>query len=459
MPAEISMGLDERGLRAAGGSRLKLGVRGGGPDAGEEDRIVADTLVTDLRHFEGAGARSPGAALRLRAFLGRIVEAASAVPAGPPLQTAIPCRHARRKRAPCGGRIVAQRLDVPPEIRWICAGCGEEGVITGWRGGASDRRGAYARSGAGEAPDPRDIPRQVIADAAAAAGDPPSLEELNARIAERMDEYNLRPQPALGGLAPVQVWRLLHSDWTSPESALRVDETLSLDDLAGVTLVANARTFLRALLDAGGTRATQTGNLNRRFLAQFVESFVWPDVELEMILEYGKRMNETDLWSVHVIRVLLELAGLVARRKGTWRVTARGRRLLSDERAGELYARLLRTHFLELNLAYLGGGPEVHGLQPTIAYALYRFGIVASDWQGRDALVREILLPAVREEVPPREEVDVLPYVLEGRVLQPLEELGLATSRSIHPLRRDFTERVYRKTRLFDRVLRFEVAP
>lgn len=417
---------------------------------------MARRLVVDLRYPEGPAARSPGAVLRLSMFLGAIVQAATSAPSGSPVRTALQCRHAGRRRDPCPGRIAAQRLDVPAEIHWRCTACGEDGVITGWRGSEWDRRSRRDRAGDDDVPDPREIARQVLEEAAAEGGGPPSIDELNARLAERMDEYNRTPQARLGGLSPVQVARLIYADWNSPEGAVRVDETLPLEELAGVALLANARTFLRALLEAGGTRATQTGNLNRRFVARLVEAFVWPEGELE-ILEYSSRLNETDLWSLHVLRVLLELAGLVARRKGTWRVTGRGRELLADERAGELYARLFRTHFLELNLGYLGLGAEAPSLQETIAYTLYRFGEVATDWRSSDALEREILLPKVREEVPLGPTLDLLPHLLQRRVLAPLEDLGLATTRTLHPLGRDFTELVYRKTRLFDRVLRFDL--
>ena len=417
---------------------------------------MARTLFVDLRHAEEANGRSPGAAQRLSMFLGAIVQAATTAPSGEPVRTAVACRHARRRRSPCRDLIVAQRLDVPAEIRWHCPACGEDGVITGWRGSEWDRRGARER--AEDVPDPRDIARQVLEEAAAAGADPPSIDELNARLAARMDEYNRAPQAALGGLAPEQVARLIYSDWTSPESAVRVDERLTLDELVNVPLVANARNFLRALLESGGARATQTGNLNRRFVARLVESFVWLEDDLEPeLIEDRKTLNEPDAPSLHILRVLLEVAQLIARRKGTWRVTARGRGLLADERAGELCARLFRTHFLEFNLAYRGLGPEAPGLQQTIAYTLYRFGQVAEDWQSRDALVRQILLPKVRDEVPAGGLVELLPFILRRRVLAPLEEFGLAASRTLHPLGRDDTELVYRKTRLFDRLLHFDL--
>jgi hypothetical protein len=50
-----------------------------------------------------------------------------------------------------------------------------------------------------------------------------SIEEANRVLAERMREYNERPQDALSGLSPDEVAQLLNGDWRT-QGALRLAE-------------------------------------------------------------------------------------------------------------------------------------------------------------------------------------------------------------------------------------------
>lgn len=284
-----------------------------------------------------------------------------------------------------------------------------------------------------------------------------SPEELQ-RAADRVTaRYNRTPQRELQGLSPVKVERLLRSDWESPDAALHLDEALELDDLAGARILHNARRFLAELREAGGTRATQAGNLNRKFVGKMVERLAWPPGFRENLHRYNKVVNEGDAFPLHVLRVLLETAGLLARRKGAFRVTRKAEPLLAEERAGALYAHLFRTHFRRFNLAYLDRADEAPGFQHTVAVTLYRFGRRGAPWRRPEELVADLLLAAVRERIPAGEGWDRAALILETRLLRPLELFGLAE------LREEPGERPYlpltrwRKTPLFDRFLRFRV--
>ncbi|MDA8302936.1 MAG: hypothetical protein M0005_15675 [Actinomycetota bacterium] len=95
--------------------------------------------VTDLRHFEGVDfdPDAPGPALRFARYLRRVVLAATASPERGPRATALACRR-RPQRAPCPGRLVVERQDVPSQINWRCPSCGEAGQIDGWQGSEFD---------------------------------------------------------------------------------------------------------------------------------------------------------------------------------------------------------------------------------------------------------------------------------------------------------------------------------
>jgi len=92
-------------------------------------------MSTDPSHFEtdDPTVELPPAALRLRDFFITIAQAASVRDSGRWSATALRCRR-RPGRKSCKGRIEVFRKDKPPEVDWRCPVCGDDGVITGWKG-------------------------------------------------------------------------------------------------------------------------------------------------------------------------------------------------------------------------------------------------------------------------------------------------------------------------------------
>jgi len=303
-----------------------------------------------------------------------------------------------------------------------------------------------------------------IRDVLATMADAPE-EDRREAIARAFEAYSARPQADLCGLAPAEVHRLLTADWETPGGAVEIDGDLAPEDLADVPYVHNARTFLAALEEEGGTRATQAGNLNRAFVERMLESARFPDDLVETIRRVNKVINEDDAWPLHELRVVLVRAGLVKKRKGTFSLTRRGEGLLGEEASGALYARLFLTFFRRFNLAYLDRYPEAPEFQDTLAVALFRFGQVGDEWLSPRRAARTILLPVVRERVPPLPYGnDPLPGLVRRRLLRPLTAFGLAEERIAgdEDERADFPawmpardRRLYRKAPRFDRFLTF----
>src|SRR5688572_28014552 len=77
-----------------------------------------------------------------------------------------------------------------------------------------------------------------------------SIDETNRRLADQAHAYNTRPQADLGGLSPLQMEELLHGDW-STAGALRLDASLSFEDVGNTPLLADARTLLQFVVDHG----------------------------------------------------------------------------------------------------------------------------------------------------------------------------------------------------------------
>ena len=338
----------------------------------------------------------------------------------------------------------------------------------------SHEDGATAQDPPGDTadPDPRDDApaasdvRTMIQDAVdrLLASNPVTTPgQLDAALADVLRDYNHRPQRELGGLAPATVHRLVAADWESPESAVRLDDALPLGDLGASHTLHNARVVLSLLAEQGEVRATTKGNLPRAFVtASRARMHASPTAHVASYITESAASNEDDVVPLHIVRTLLELAGLIKQRRGRFSCTVRGARLGGPEQAGALLAALVRTHFRRFNLAYLDGIGPAPAFQHTIGYTLYRFSEVAGTWTSRAALVDALLLPDIRAELPDDARFDVRGLMLETRLLRPLEEFGLAESelegdsvRGADPL--CTTRHRYRKSSLFDRLLHFDV--
>lgn len=281
-----------------------------------------------------------------------------------------------------------------------------------------------------------------------------SLDELNRVVGSIVERYNRKPQADLGGLSPVQVSRLVHSDWVSQDSAIRLNSKLTLEELEGARILVNARLFLAAVLEESGIKATATGNLTRKFVEGMLDRMALPDGYAESVRAVNKVINEEDLFPLHVLRILLVMAGLVRRTKGVFRVTKIGKDLLSDSKAGELFALLFFTKFRKFNLAYMSWGGEQGGVQETAAFALYQLSRLADSWQNAETLAEHLLLPAVVERLDPPEYPGRILSLCESRIFTPLEEFGLIERRELPSEKKWHKAFEVRKTQLFDRFLR-----
>lgn len=286
-----------------------------------------------------------------------------------------------------------------------------------------------------------------------------SIDELNFRLQNLMKAHNELSDPKMGNLSPNQANKLIYSKWEGSDSTIKLNENLVLSDLQEARFLLNARIFLEALANQEGDTATAKGNLNRKFTKLIFERMHWRPGHKEDTIRFNKVLNEHDVWPLHIVRIICELARLVRKRKRKFLVTNKGQQLLAEQKAGELYTLLFRTFFRQFNLSYLDSLSECYGLQGTIAYSLYRLKKVATSWQTPDSLVQSILLPKVREQVQQSLSVYIKPcWFIEARLLRPLEDFGLLDC-SYDDAYKGLTRRPekVRKTGLFDGFINFSL--
>jgi hypothetical protein len=284
--------------------------------------------------------------------------------------------------------------------------------------------------------------------------------ELERWMSDRVEQMNTEPTPLLSGLTPAQAERL-YREGLEDGAPLVVSDDLDDADLAGARFVQNARVVLDALRSAGGTSATKAGNLNRAFVAEMLEQMQWGQGDLEFIRRGNKVINEQDAWDLHLVRVVLEVAKLIRRRKGRFTLTRAGRSMAEPEAIGPLAAHLFRVFFGRFNLAYLDRAPEEPDFQPLVPITLWRVGVEAREWQGMRSLADRVLPPELRKEPAGPLKPDMGALVLRTRLVDPLVGFGLMEERTANGTRPAApwpgpTATEVRVAPLFDRMLRFD---
>ncbi len=263
-----------------------------------------------------------------------------------------------------------------------------------------------------------------------------------------------------GGVEPV--WTLLEpesmealrAEPLADNPTLRLAAGLPDEAFAESAFVRNASIALRCINDEFLPRFTEKGHFGRDMVASMREAMTWPGMEATEELRSGKALRQGDVWELHLLHRLMELAGLMDGQAFLGQLTALGREMLGPGRWGALQALLFRHLFWRADLSeFVETFPR--GLpgrwpQDDIGVILWGLSNVAGEWQSADTLRT---LTAVRDESVAGLHWNAEGTMFAGRVLQPLRWFGLLEYRG--PPER--AEVGWRKTALFDRFLSFDV--
>lgn len=300
----------------------------------------------------------------------------------------------------------------------------------------------------------RDAVAQVVAELGEDADEDAMMAALNSAMEQRTRGYNTRLQAELGGLSPTQVERLLSSDWKDPQGAVQLEHRLPFDDIAHVPFLRGARALLEFAIERGPLDATPAGNLKLAVVSDLIDHLELDELVAKM-REHRKRITEQDVWPLHIVRVICDVAGLLHRRSNRFHITRNGRALADPTRAGELYALLIRVWFRMFNLEYVSY-IEWPGLQQQIAFTLYHLPAAAAEWRAADDLLPEVVLPFVLERAPQGSpQWPLAPYALARAVLHPLAEFGLMEV--CYPDPRGAGKTLFRATPLASKLIRFSL--
>ena len=263
-----------------------------------------------------------------------------------------------------------------------------------------------------------------------------------------------------GGVEPVwnllepESARALRAEPAADNPALRLAGDLPDEACGESAFVRNALIAVELIANEFLPRFTEKGHFGRDMVASMREAMTWPGMEATEQYRTGKALREGDVWELHLLHRLMELAGLIDGRAFLGQVTPLGHEMREPGRRGALQALLFRHLFWRADLSeFVETFPR--GLpgrwpQDDIGVILWGLSNVAGEWQSVDTLRA---LTAVRDDAVAKMHWNAEGTMFVGRVLGPLRWFGLLEYRGPP----DVAEVGWRKTPLFDRFLSFDV--
>ena len=264
-----------------------------------------------------------------------------------------------------------------------------------------------------------------------------------------------------GGVAPV--WSLLEPQSEealrsepSPENgALSFASDVEDEALAQSVFVRNALVLLEEMDGKETMWISSSSNcLMKKCVTRLWGLISWPRLGATEHFRKGKTYREQDVGELHLLRLLVERAGLIRSARLWFELTPLGRALLEPGRRGTLQALLFRHAFWDMDLSRF---VRVHprGLprwwpQGEIGVILWGLSAVAEEWQNAGALTALCTIP---DDELPETRRGAASTMFVWRILWPLRWFGLIEYRGPEETR----DVAWRKSVLFDRFLSFDV--
>jgi len=249
----------------------------------------------------------------------------------------------------------------------------------------------------------------------------------------------------------------LHRPPSPMAGPIRLATDLTHDEVQQSAIARDALILLRAAAAGPGLKLTTTGNLSRGVVAEMCELFTWPGFDKAGAFQFHKVINEPDFLPLYFVRHVAMVGKLLRRHKGNFKVTPAGRRMLEEANLRAVQAALFDIALWRLDLGYFG--PDLHHGWPQhdAGIVLWCLSVAANDWQPPERLTRLCTIPS-DSVLHNKWDLDTASYMMEAKILRPLEWFGLLEHRTDKPDPGQWARRhFYRKTALFDRFLSFDV--
>lgn len=264
----------------------------------------------------------------------------------------------------------------------------------------------------------------------------------------------ISPPPAWAHLEPTSVKALLEPPGETPQALRLTTYEVSAEAALAVPMVIAARLLLDLAVKQGGLVLTPAGFLKRADVWHVFDQTEWPGYDKAETLAMNKVINEQDAYGVFFTRMALQAAGLLRKRAGVLKATRVGKSMLADEAAPALLGELFQAVFWRMNLQDFDRNPLQFWPQHHASLVLWCVSVTAHRWSSAEHLTP---LCTIMETIGEPVAHDLPGFAMATRILRPLAWLGLMESRRQKRASGWGHEEDFRKTPLFDQMLKFRV--
>ena len=200
-----------------------------------------------------------------------------------------------------------------------------------------------------------------------------SIDDLNAKLQEHLKKENIAPVEDFLGLSKEQMYLILNSPFSlkNPIFAFDIKDESALKE---IPIIKHALFVLNFIDAQKELKATALGNFPKSIVQALFHEFFSKDRYVSL------PHREDDLLEAVRLRHILELSGLIKRRKNKFSLTKDGTLLFKEKKVQELFQKITWTYFNEWNWACGDRYPDFHLIQRSAVFNFYLLHVLAQNW-------------------------------------------------------------------------------
>ena len=207
-----------------------------------------------------------------------------------------------------------------------------------------------------------------------------SFEEIKQELDQFFYSHNEKPVDDFLGLSPIQM-RCIYRPFSLKNDIFVFKYGDHFETkIKEIPFLEQAFYFLNRLYELGELKATQIGNLPRFFVMELYQKFF---LEKDPIFKPNK---EDDLLDVKRLRYILNMVGLIKKRKNKFHLTKKGKNLIKDKKIKELFNELVLILFNKWNWGAFDAYSELPLIQSSGVFSIHLLNKKAKNWVSEEEL-------------------------------------------------------------------------
>lgn len=209
-----------------------------------------------------------------------------------------------------------------------------------------------------------------------------SLDKLQEFVRDYTEQYNRQPQSDFLGLSPDQVHRMIHFPFMRTSDIVHFASNLPAESFVPAPIVRNVMKFLNAFFREGTQKATERGNLPRKFAEKLFE-----EIDTSPWKEFIKFRSEVDSWEVYSLRHILALGRWIKKERGHFQLTRNGKDAVENGFSNQHFLKLFQTYTLKFNWPWRDRYPDFWIIQGGFLFSLFILHKEARAWVKEYSLI------------------------------------------------------------------------